>query len=136
LESNQPELRDKSISGLGAEISIGNPEAFDVLLQYLASLPPPATISEVHLKMGILRQLDFWKDKAAVAPCLIDDLRRTPSSNTTRQWISAIFRFFRYCPLEVVGEPLADMLSDKRLTAGTRRKIKDIIDPEDDSIFW
>jgi hypothetical protein len=36
----------------------------------------------------------------------------------------------------VIGEPLADMLSDKRLTAGIRRKIKDIIDPEDDSFFW
>ncbi|MFO8091369.1 MAG: hypothetical protein R6U13_16135 [Desulfatiglandaceae bacterium] len=95
-----------------------------------------ASYLPVPLKIQILRQLDFWKDKAAVAMCVIEDLRRTPSNNTTRQWISAIFRFFRYCPLEVIGEPLADMLSDKRLTAGIRRKIKDIIDPEDDSFFW
>jgi hypothetical protein len=74
--------RDEGISSLGAMIALGNPAAFQALLQYLSSLAPPRTIKEVHLKKEILRQLACWKDSSAVAPVLIQELGRIPSDNT------------------------------------------------------
>jgi hypothetical protein len=127
LESKRSRERDAGISSLGAMIGLGNPVAFHALLRFLSSLPPPATIKKVHLKREILRYLDCWKDKSAVASILVEELGRIHSNNTTRQWISDIFRFLEQCPLEGMQEPLEAMLSDKRFSYKFRRKVMDVL---------
>jgi hypothetical protein len=127
LESVRPEERDKAISSLGALIALENSEAFQALLRFLANLPPPAAIGDVHLKMEILRRLSCAKDKAAVAAYLIEELGRTPSNNTTRQWILDILRFLDRCPSEVIKEPLERMLAQKQFSFKLRKRILDMI---------
>jgi hypothetical protein len=108
-------------------ISLGNPAAFQVLLRFLLSLPPPATIKDVHLKMEILRHLDFRRDKSALAPILVEDLGRIPSNNTTRQWISDILRVLERCPLQAIEAPLRRMLAEKKLSPGIRKRVAEIL---------
>lgn len=127
LESDIPEERDKAISSLGALISLDNTEAFETLIRFLANLPPPKTLHEVHLKMDILRQLSFTRHREAVAPHLIEELSRTTSNNTTRQWILEILRFLEHCSSEVVIESLKQMLAHRQFSFKLRRRILNMI---------
>jgi hypothetical protein len=127
LESNRSTERNTGITSLGAMIALGNPTAFQVLLRFLSSLPPPATIKDVHLKKEVLRRLECWKERSAVAPILIEELGSIPSNNTTRQWITEILRFLEFCPLQVIQDPLRRMLSDKKSSPGVRKKIAEIL---------
>lgn len=127
LGSNRSEERNAGISSLGAMITLGNPAAFQVLLRFFSSLPPPATTKEVHLKKEILRHRDCWEDKSAVAPILIEELGPLPSNNTTRQWISEILRFLERCPLQAIKDPLRRMLADRKCSPGFRKKVAEIL---------
>ncbi len=127
LERGIPEERDKAISSLGALIALENLEAFQALLRFLASLPPPKTLTEVHLKSRILRQLSTVKYKEAVVPYLMEELGRTKSDNTTRQWILEILQFLERCPLEAIKEPLEQMIADGRFSLKLKRRVLNVI---------
>ncbi len=127
LERGIPEERDKAISSLGALIALENLEAFQALLRFLASLPPPTTLREVHLKSRILRQLSYVKHKEAVVPHLVEELGRTKSDNTTRQWILEILQFLARCPRQVIREPLEQMLADGRFSFKLKRRVLNLI---------
>jgi hypothetical protein len=127
LESKRETERVAGMDSLGALISFGNPAAFQVLLRFLSSLPPVTSIKAVHLKIEILRNLNFWKDKSAVVPVLVKELGRIPSNNTTRQWIAEILRFLKFCPLEVIEAPLEHLLAGKTLSPGLRKKVEAIL---------
>ncbi len=127
LERGVPEERDKALCTLGALIALENLEAVQVLLRFLASLPPPTTLREVHLKSRILRELSTVKYKEAVVPYLMEELGRTKSNNTTRQWILEILQFLERCPLQVIKEPLEQMLADGRFSLRLRRRVLNLI---------
>ena len=127
LESTQPEERAAAIESLGGLVSLGNRAAFRMLLEYLAALPLPVTIHEVHVKREILRRLSCGPDKTAVVPYLIGELQAIPSNNTTRQWISDIFQFLERCPWSVIREPLDRMLDDKRFSPRFKRKVEEAL---------
>jgi hypothetical protein len=108
-------------------ITLGNKAAFRELFTFFRHLSPPKTIEEVHFKKDLLRHLESAGSRTALTKFLLDELYNTPSNNTTRQWISAIFRFLEYSPLEEVREPLEKMLSDNRFSYRLKQKIKDIL---------
>lgn len=127
LRSPKPGKRHAAVSGLGGLIAQGNKGAFKMLFEYLQQLPSPKTIEEVHFKIDVLRRLEYSDSKLLLIPLLIDKLYNTPSNNTTRQWISAIFKFFQHCPYEKICDPLTGMLSDKRFSYRLKKKMKDIL---------
>lgn len=127
LESGRAKEREKAISSLGALIALQNPEALQALLRFLAKLPPPTTIGEVHLKIEILRQLSHTNEREAVAPYIIEELGRTQSNNTTRQWIIEILQFLDRCPLEAIKAPLESVLTHRQFSFKLRRRILDMI---------
>lgn len=127
LQDPDPEKQREAISNLGGLISFGNKEAFKVLFNFFKELPPPNTIEEVHFKKELLMYLDRSDTRTILLPHLIDELYRTPSSNTTRQWISDIFKFFEYSPLDEIREPLEQMLKDKRFSFRLKQKIRYIL---------
>jgi hypothetical protein len=127
LESPKKEEQEKGISSLGGMIAFGNKEAFKELFEYFKKLPPPKTLDEVYFKKKILRQLEHHKTMSPLVPQLIDELYNTPSNNTTRQWITDIFRFLRHSPIEEVRAPLEKMVNDNRFSYRIKRKIKDIL---------
>jgi hypothetical protein len=127
LKHRDPESRRKAISSLYGMISLGNKEAFRVLFNFFKELPAPKTIKEVHFKKEILRHLERSETRTILLPYLIDELYRTVSNNTTRQWITDIFRFLEYSPLELVREPLEKMMKEKRFSYRLKQKIKNIL---------
>ncbi len=127
LKDPNPENRRKAISSLSGMISLGNKEAFVVLFNFLKGLAPLQTIEEVHFKKKILEQLDRSETRKILLPYLIDELYQTKSNNTTRQWISDIFRFLKSLPVELVREPLERMMKDKRFSYRLKKKMRDIL---------
>ncbi len=127
LESGSPEERETALHSLVALASMGNPAARDALVRFLKALPPPGTLDEVHFKVKVLERMDREKTQDALVPHLVEELYRTPSNNTTRQWISAVFRFLERAPLELTREPLERMLRDKRFSHRLKKKMKHIL---------
>jgi hypothetical protein len=127
LKDPRPEERCAAISSLGGLISFGNMEAFNELLDFLRQLPPPSTIEEVHLKKEILRHLERPDTRTRLVPYLIDELYRTDSNNTTRQWIFDILRCLELSPIEDVREPLGRMLEDRRFSSKLKRRIEGVL---------
>lgn len=124
-----PELKERysAISSLGALVLHENESAFQELFSYLKKMPPPTTIANVHFKIEILNYLNHRKFRKLLTPYLIDELYNTPSNNTTRQWISAIFMLLEQCPAEDIREPLEKMLNEKRFSYRLKQKMKDIL---------
>jgi len=122
-----PENQTQAIASLGGMISLGNKEAFVVLSEFLKEVPPPETIEEVHFKRDILRYLGRLDKRETLLPILIGELYRIPSNNTTRQWISDIFRFLEDLPFEMVCEPVERMIRDKRFSYRLKQRMKDIL---------
>jgi len=126
-ELKSPRTQTRAITSLGGMISLGNTEAFTVLSGFLKDLPPPKTIQEVHFRRDILRYLRRSKAKETLLPFLIDELYRTPSNNTTRQWISDILQFMEDLPFERICEPLEEMLRGNRFSYKLKQKMKMIL---------
>jgi len=127
LKSSNLKEQNAAISNLAALIIHGNIDAFNELFIFFEQLPPPKTTKEVHFKMELLRHLTLSDKKIILIPHLIDELYRTASNNTTRQWISKIFQFLECVPRENVQEPLEKMLRDKRFSYRLKKKIKNIL---------
>jgi len=132
LQSPKPEERNSAISSLGGLVSSGNKEAFKVLYEYFKDLPPPKTIEEVHFKIDLLRKLEYRGSMPILIPILISEIYDTPSNNTTRQWISAIFKSLENSLYEDVRGPLQKMLKDKMFSHRLKKKMKDILSRQED----
>jgi hypothetical protein len=97
------------------------------ILNYFINLPPVQSTENVHHKIELLHKLGYRDKNLDLLPHLIDELYQTPSNNTTRQWISAIFKYMRSLPLEQVQKPLEKMLKDKRFSHRLKNKMKEIL---------
>jgi len=126
-ELEHPDRQGRAVESLGGMISLGNREAFLVLSQFLKDLPPPSTIEDVHFRKDILPYLRNSKQRETLLPFLVDTLYRTPSNNTTPQWISDILKFMEDLPFEQVCEPLERMLEDKRFSYKLKQKMEYVL---------
>jgi len=134
LESPSSEVRLKAIETLAGFTSFKNEEASELLINFFRNIPPPKTLQEVHSKIkvfGFVNRREFRKE---LVPVLVKDLYNTSSNNTTRQWITEIFRFFQICSIEDIREPLEKMLKEKRFSYRIKNKIKEIL--EEPVSFW
>lgn len=126
LKSSDSEKKEQMVKTLGDLSSSGNKEAFQVLLSYLKSLPVVKTIEDTHHKVEILKTM---KDDPDLLAFLSEELYRTPSNNTTRQWITAIFDYMKESSLSQAKEALEKIAADKEhFSHRLRKKAKDIID--------
>ena len=127
LNHPKSERREAALSTLGALTASGNKAAFQELFNYLQQLPPPKTIEEVHLKRDVLRQINQREFRSFLVPSLVDELYRTPSNNTTRQWISDVLKALEYASPQEIHEPMEKMLKDSRFSYRLKQKIKNIL---------
>ncbi|MCK4614904.1 MAG: hypothetical protein KAU14_08880 [Thermoplasmata archaeon] len=127
LQDTDPQERLNAVSSLAALTTFGNEDASRLLFGYFRELPPPLTLNEVHFKMEVFRHLSNVEEPGILVPVLVDELYNTPSNNTTKQWLSEIFRFFERCPVESIREPLKKMLGDRRFSYRRKQRMKEIL---------
>ncbi|MBM4136741.1 MAG: hypothetical protein FJ241_07915 [Nitrospira sp.] len=123
---NQKDIRS-GINSLGGLIGMGNNNAFIALYDYYKKLPPAKSLEDVYFKINILRKLDYKNDRKELADCLVDELYKTPSNNTTRSLILEIFKIMKSIPVELKKEGLERMLKDKRFSHRLKRKMEDML---------
>lgn len=127
LKSQEEGLRDKAIDGLGTLVALGNEAALQGLSEFLKALPVARDIEQVHLKKRVLRHLARSEARGSLVPYLVHELSRTPSNNTTRQWISEILRFLERSPWEDVHKALERALARERFSPRVRQRIREIL---------
>ena len=131
LNSNDSTIRKKAIVNLSGLAAFKNEEAKKALLTYFRSMPPPNNLEAVHEKMDLFEKINPSGIYEEFVPLLIDELYQINSNNTTRQWISKIFKYLSHAPASLVQEPLEKMLKDKRFSYRLKQKMKAILAEDD-----
>ena len=134
LESPSSDVRLEAIETLAGFASFKNKEASELLINFFRNIPPPEILEEVHFKIKVFRFVNRGQFQEELIPVLVKDLYNTSSNNTTRQWITEIFRFFQTCSIEDIREPLEKMLKEKCFSYRIKNKIKEIL--EGPLSFW
>lgn len=127
LASEHTWKRDAAAETLSGLAQLGNEAAFHHLFSFLKELPAIETIDDVHLRLKIIRSMNRDEHKSSVIPFLLDQLEHTLSNNTTRQWISAILRYFGSVPLEEIREPLEAMMKKGCFSYRLKQRIQELI---------
>ena len=86
---------DETLRGfeqISAAISQGNKPAIKVIMDYYKQLPPAITLVEVNWKLFVINKLNISFDKKELFACVVNELYKTESNNTTRQLISRLFK--------------------------------------------
>lgn len=125
LKSSHPLEREQAIQTLGGLHGFGNKAAMGALISHLKELPVVETIEDVHDRLKILEQMQrVWNED--LLSFLQAELYRTPSNNTTRQWIGAIFDYLEDCPLSQAEEALEAITVDtKNFSHRLRKKARE-----------
>jgi len=124
LQSDNVEIRNNAINKLAMLIINDNTNAFELLFDYFKSIPPPKSIQEVHSKIDLLHKLKYAKQSTLIIPHVIEELHTIKSNNSTRQWISNIFKFLEHAPISEIHEPLTKMMNNKKFSYRLKQKIK------------
>jgi hypothetical protein len=130
LQSDYKQDVISGINSLGGLISLGNENAFISLCEFYKKLPPAKSLEDVHLKIGILRKIEYKKDRKELLDCLVNEMYKTPSKNTTRSLILEIFRIMNSIPVELKRNELERMLQDKQFSYRLKTKMKDMLYPD------
>ena len=117
LYSSSGSKRQQAVSTLGSLTSLGNKKARDVLLAFLKELGPPEDLEQAGFKAETLRHFHGQESSHDLLELLFSDLENTVSSNSTRQWITAILDFLGRAPLKWVEGRLQSMVDRKRCPA-------------------
>ena len=128
-KAKTPETQEEAVRSLGSLILRGDKAAFHALYAYLKDLPPPRMVEQTHLRIEILRQLEYARtSERRLAGLLVKDLFRTPSNNTTRGWYTAVFRFFERSSADIAEKALAPMLHSPQFSYRIKRRVRRILD--------
>lgn len=127
LNSPDKNKQLQAVSTLGSLANLGNKNAFNELIEYFKKLLPPNTLDEVHFKVKVFRHIEYMRNKSVIIPHLINELYHIQSNNTTRQWVSKILQYLEHCPINMILDPLENLLKEKKLSHKLKTKIKNTI---------
>jgi hypothetical protein len=135
LQSPSSEIRVEAIETRAGFASFKNKGACELLVNFFRNIPPSKSLQEVHFKIKVFGFVERGEFQKELVPILIKDLHNTSSNNTTRQWITEIFRFFQRCSIEDMREPLEKMLKEKCFSYRIKNKIKEILEEPQNFLF-
>ncbi len=105
----------------------GNERVFTVLCDYYNNLPPAENLEDVHWKIYLLEKLWHGENEKALFDCLVQELNKTPSNNTTRGLITKIFKIMNGLPVDLMQDQLTIMLKEKRFSYRLKKKVKELL---------
>ncbi len=135
LNSNKEDEVFRGINTLRGLISQDNKKACNLLYERFKSMPPAKVLKDAHIKARMVEALSVEKTQEVV-DCLVDELYRTPSYNTTRSLYRAIFSAFEKMPLELISDHFERMLKDKRFSYRFKNRMKEIIYEQSEEKLW
>jgi len=119
---------EQAVTSLSGYIAIGNNDAFEGLLNYYKQLPPADNLKDVHVRVKIVNALAYRKTEKDTINAYINELSRTPSNNTTRKLYSEILLLLGRCPLEMIEDPLLELLANKQFSYKIKNRIYEIME--------
>jgi hypothetical protein len=118
---------EEAIDSLSAYIGLGNNNAYEGLIDYYTGLPPADSLEDVHVRLKIVKALAYKELDKDIVNAFINELVRTPSNNTTRKLYTEIFKLLGDCPMELVNEPLVQLLNKRKYSYRLKKKIYEIM---------
>jgi len=127
LTSKSKKEVESGVNTLYIIMAQGNERAFTALCEYYSNLPPAESLEDVYWKIELLEKLHLGKKKEALFDCLVQELHKTQSNNTTRSLITKIFRIMNTLPVDLMEDQLLKMLKEKRFSYRLKDKMKELL---------
>ncbi|MDO9535844.1 MAG: hypothetical protein Q7J85_11060 [Bacillota bacterium] len=127
LDSSDSAKFEKAVTSLSAYIVMGNNNAYEGLLNYYNELPSADSLQDVHIRVKVVNALAQKDPEIRTISAFINELSRTPSNNTTRQLYTEILNILGRCPVEMVKEPLLQLLEKRQYSFRMKKKIDELL---------
>lgn len=118
---------EEAITSLSAYIGLGNNNAYEGLINYYTGLSPADSLKDVHVRMKIVKALSGKRSEKSTIKAYVNELMRTPSNNMTRQLYTEILELLAKCPVEIIKEPLLQLLDKRQYSYRIKNRIMEII---------
>lgn len=125
----------RAISMLQTYACMENKGAYEGLLQYYESLGSAETLEDVHLRKRIVEVLGRFDSERRVIEAYVNELKRSPSNNTTNQLYQLILDRLNKADHEIVSELLWKLLEEKKYSTKMKNKITVIAEGYDDDEY-
>ncbi len=120
---------NRIVEALHTFICFDNEGAYQGLLHYYNQLPAAEELDDVHTRVRIVDVLMRRKDTDTLL-ALVNELKRSPSNNVTRQLYTKILEELRRFPLELRSDPIQRLLSEKKFRPKIKKRIEELLEPE------
>ncbi|UNC91236.1 hypothetical protein [Candidatus Contubernalis alkaliaceticus] len=97
-------------------------------------MPAAEELEDVHTRVKIVAALSHVHD-AETVKALGYELKRSISNNVTRQLYTTILKELRSFPMELISEPVENLLAEKDFSYKIKKRIEELLEPEYDN-FW
>lgn len=134
LSDSDRDVINQAVETLYSYICFRNESAYQGLLNFFNGLPAAEELNDVHTRVRIVNALERRAEPDTVG-ALVNELRRTPSNNMTRQLYKEILKKLRRFPAELITEPVEKLLEEKKFSYRIKKRIEELLEPEEDD-FW
>lgn len=124
------------IAAISSYVRMGNESAYEGLINYYMRLGPAESLDDVHLRIEIVDILSSKRSENRTIEAYINELARTSSNNTTRQLYTKILEQLSRCPLEMVTEPLLELLGKKKYSYKIKNRIMEVATVRETNEYW
>jgi len=144
LFKGTPDLQKSIIRQLDLYVRFGNKKAFELLLEFLRSLPAVQTLEEANFRIYLLKTISAYKNHKKWVNPLVDELFRTDSNQKTRKLFTFILDTLRsQYEDDLALEALQSLLMRRKFSPKMKNRINETISwiyerraREFESEFW
>ena len=136
LYDEDPTIVTNAISEISQYVLFGNESAYSALLNYYRGLGAAESLEEVHQRLNIIKVLASRDKQAELTEVFVHELYRTQSNNTTRQLYTAILDKLRHFPVDLIQEPLLELLDQKVYGLKIKNRILEVAMARDEDYYW
>jgi hypothetical protein len=128
LHSPDVEKVKDAVASLEGYIGLENDNAYEGLLCYYNGLPAAESLDDVRTRVRTVSALARRPEPDTVH-ALVNELGRTPSNNMTRQLYTEILKVLGRYPVELIREPVLQLLESKKFAYKIKQRIYGVLEP-------
>lgn len=119
-------LVKNAISAISTYVYIGNRDAYEAVLNYYQSLGPAESLDDVNMRMELINMLSRYESEIRTIEAYVNELKRTPSNNTTRKLYSLVLERLKWCPNDIVFELILELLNKQQYSYKIKKRIMEV----------